>query len=76
MTSNLSGSPQDDPGTTSVSLVDRLKWDDPEGWRRHVRLYGPLIYRWCRRGRLQPEDAADVVQEVFRTVAANPRLPP
>jgi RNA polymerase sigma-70 factor (ECF subfamily) len=73
MTSDLSGSPQDGPGTTSVSLVDRLKRDDPEGWRRHVRLYGPLIYRWCRRGRLQPEDAADVVQEVFRTVAARIR---
>ena len=58
------------PGSTSLTLLDRLKQRDPEGWRRHVRLYGPLIYRWCRRGRLQPEDAADVTQEVFRTVAA------
>jgi RNA polymerase sigma-70 factor (ECF subfamily) len=60
----------DDPGPTSPTLVDRLKRHDPEGWRRHVQLYGPLIYRWCRRGRLGPEDAADVAQEVFRTVAA------
>ena len=58
------------PGSTSLTLLDRLRRRDPEGWRRHVRLYGPLIYRWCRRGRLQPEDAADVTQEVFRTVAA------
>ncbi len=60
---------QPGPGSTSTSLVDHLKRRDAEGWRRHVQLYGPLIYRWCRRGRLQPEDAADVIQEVFRTVA-------
>ena len=59
----------DNPSSTSLSLLERLKRRDPEGWRRHVHLYGPLIYRWCRRGRLQPEDAADVTQEVFRTVA-------
>ena len=58
-----------DPGTTSTSLLDRLRRRDPEGWRRHVQLYGPLVYRWCRRGRLRPEDAADVSQEVFRTVS-------
>jgi RNA polymerase sigma-70 factor, ECF subfamily len=59
-----------DPGATSPTLLDRLRRQDPEGWRRHVRLYGPLIYRWCRRARLQQDDAADVAQEVFRTVAA------
>ena len=58
------------PGSTSLTLLDRLRRRDPEGWRRYVRLYGPLIYRWCRRGRLRPEDAADVTQEVFRAVAA------
>jgi RNA polymerase sigma-70 factor (ECF subfamily) len=56
--------------TTSVTLLDRVKADDPQAWRRLVHLYGPLIYRWCRRCRLGAEDAADVSQEVFRTVAA------
>jgi RNA polymerase sigma-70 factor (ECF subfamily) len=28
-----------------------------------------MIYRWCRRAKLQPEDAADVVQEVLAAVA-------
>ncbi len=28
-------------------------------------LYGPVIYRWCRRSNLAAEDAADVVQEVL-----------
>jgi len=34
-----------------------------------ARIYGPLVYRWSRRLGLQAEDSADVVQEVFRTVA-------
>jgi RNA polymerase sigma-70 factor (ECF subfamily) len=28
------------------------------------------VYQWCRRASLRAEDAADVSQEVFRTVAA------
>jgi RNA polymerase sigma-70 factor, ECF subfamily len=54
--------------STSISLLDRLKERDSEGWRRFVRLYGPLIFQWCRRRNLNDDDAADVVQEVFRTV--------
>jgi RNA polymerase sigma-70 factor (ECF subfamily) len=35
-----------------------------------VDLYGPLVYYWCRRAGLAPEDVADVAQEVFRSVAS------
>lgn len=35
-----------------------------------AQLYGPLVYDWCRQARLQPADAADIVQEVFRGVLA------
>ncbi len=56
-------------GATSLSLLERVKLDDPDAWRRLVQLYGPLLYRWCRRAHLCPEDAADVSQEVFGTVA-------
>jgi RNA polymerase sigma-70 factor (ECF subfamily) len=34
-----------------------------------VLLYGPLVYRWCRRAGLREEDARDVGQEVFIAVA-------
>jgi RNA polymerase sigma-70 factor (ECF subfamily) len=34
-----------------------------------VLLYGPLVYRWCRRAGLREEDAQDVGQEVFAAVA-------
>ena len=33
-----------------------------------MRIYGPLVYRWCRDVPLQPQDAADVAQVVFSAV--------
>jgi RNA polymerase sigma-70 factor, ECF subfamily len=41
---------------------------DPAAWRRFVDLYEPLISGWCRAGGLQPADAEDVCQEVFKAV--------
>jgi RNA polymerase sigma-70 factor (ECF subfamily) len=58
------------PSTTSITLLDRLRNQDPEGWRRFVQVYGPLIYHWCRRRNVAADDAADVAQEVFQTVLA------
>ncbi len=54
---------------TSPTLLEKLRRSDPEGWRRFVRLYGPLVYRWCRRAGLREEDAQDVGQDVFAAVA-------
>src|SRR5687768_5002943 len=59
-----------DPGSTASSLVAGVKALDPAAWRRLAALYGPLVYGWARRAGLRGEDAADVVQEVFRAVAA------
>jgi RNA polymerase sigma-70 factor, ECF subfamily len=56
-------------GRTSETLLVRVKSNDQEAWRRLVHLYGPLVYAWCRRFGLQEADAADVGQDVFRTVA-------
>jgi RNA polymerase sigma-70 factor (ECF subfamily) len=58
-----------DPGSASSTLLERVRLEQPEAWRRLVDLYGPLVYRWCRRCGLQPSDAADVVQEVFAAVS-------
>lgn len=55
-------------GSTCPSLVQRLKARQPEAWRQMADLYGPLVYYWCRRYELQPQDAADVFQEVFSAV--------
>jgi RNA polymerase sigma-70 factor, ECF subfamily len=56
-------------GSTSHTLLERVRLSDPDAWRRLVEVYGPLITYWCRRAGLQSEDAADVLQETFRAVA-------
>jgi RNA polymerase sigma-70 factor (ECF subfamily) len=55
--------------SVSSSLLERLRLREPEAWQRLVRLYYPLVHEWCRRAGLQPADAADVAQEVFRALA-------
>jgi len=53
-------------GSTSTSLLERVKAQDQDAWQRLVRLYGRLVLHWCRTSGLQPADRADVFQEVFR----------
>src|SRR5437016_9503517 len=56
---------------TSPSLLLRVQADDQAAWTRLVDLYAPLVYHWCRRAQLGPEDTADIFQETFRSVAKN-----
>lgn len=62
------------PGSVSSSLLQRAVQLDGNAWERLVSLYYPLIYGWCRRYGLQPEDSAvaatvvvfgDMVRSVF-----------
>ena len=57
-------------GSTSASLLARVQAAEPQAWERLTRLYGPVVYRWARQAGLQPEDASDVMQEVFQSVTA------
>lgn len=58
-------------GESSISstLLERVQARRPEAWEQLVDLFGPVVYGWCRQSGLRPEDAADVVQEVFLAVA-------
>ncbi len=56
-------------GATSRTLIARVKADDPAAWERLVVLYGPLVYRWCRRWDLPEQETADVFQNVFQALA-------
>ena len=58
-------------GSTSSSLLDRVKTRDDAAWRRLVSVYGHLVLYWCRCAGVRPEDRADVCQDVFRAVAVN-----
>ena len=64
--SRASGDP-----VTSMTLVGRLRLQDPSAWRQLAELYGPLVYTWVRISGLNEHDAADVVQEVFAAVHAS-----
>jgi RNA polymerase sigma-70 factor (ECF subfamily) len=57
-----------DPGSTASTLIERLKVRESQAWSRLNQLYGPIIYAWCRRAGMAPEDAADILQEVFRAL--------
>ncbi len=54
--------------STSYTLLERACRAEPSAWERLCALYGPIVYAWCRRAGLQDSDAADAVQEVFRSV--------
>jgi RNA polymerase sigma-70 factor (ECF subfamily) len=57
---------------TQPSLLVRIRQPaDAAAWRQFVDLYAPLIYGFLRKQSLQDADAADVAQDVLRTVAQN-----
>lgn len=61
---------------TRASLLVRLRdGGDAEAWRQFLRLYAPVVYGFARKRGLQDADAADLMQDVLRSVvAAAPRL--
>ena len=61
---------QESPQATRASLLLRLRdAHNAEAWEQFVTIYTPIIFGFCRSRSLQEADAADVSQEVMRTVA-------
>jgi RNA polymerase sigma factor (sigma-70 family) len=60
---------------TSPTLLGKLRRSptDQVAWEEFVRCYGPKIYGWCRRWKLQDADANDVTQMVLVRLAARIR---
>ncbi len=58
-----------DSQATSLTLLQRAQARQPAAWERLVDLYAPLVLHWCRKSGLGDADAADVFQEVFRSVS-------
>jgi RNA polymerase sigma-70 factor (ECF subfamily) len=61
----------DSSSSIQSTLLRGVRAQDPEAWQRLARLFGPLVYAWSRAQQLQPADASDVTQDVFRAVANN-----
>jgi RNA polymerase sigma-70 factor (ECF subfamily) len=57
--------------STSRSLLDQLRDDQPAAWQRLTSLYAPLVYHWCRRMGLPEQEMPDVFQQVFQAVASH-----
>lgn len=51
---------------TRATLLLRIRdLNDADAWKEFLDLYGPRIFGWCRRYRLQEADATDVTQDVL-----------
>lgn len=60
---------QEVPATRASLLVRLRDAGDAGAWQEFVRLYAPVIYGFARNRGLQDADAADLMQEVLRSVA-------
>ncbi len=60
-----------DSGSISTGLLGRVRAQQAEAWQELVRLFGPVVYSWCRQSGVRATDSADVAQEVFRAVASS-----
>lgn len=58
-----------DDCSTSLTLLQRARDGDADGWQQLVQVYGPTVYSWARQCGCQEADAADVVQDTFASVA-------
>lgn len=56
-------------GSLSTSVLQRAMVGDQEAFRKITDLFSGLVYYWCRKQGLPEEDAKDISQEVFTTVA-------
>ena len=53
---------------TSKSLIQRAAQNEPYAWEQFVDLYAPLVHTWISQRRIEPNAAADIVQDVFSSV--------
>lgn len=57
--------------STSRSLIVRLHDNEMPAWHQLVELYSPLIFFWCKKLGLKPQDCEDLTQEVFRSLVSS-----
>lgn len=60
----------DSPLTRASLLVQIRDGSNQTAWGEFVRLYGPVVYGFARKRGLQDADAADLMQDVMRSVSA------
>ena len=63
--SSHSGSSGDDRFETSMGLLAKTAAQDPDAWERFVKLYYPLVAKWCRRSGLDSAESDCVTYDVL-----------
>src|SRR5437764_1321838 len=54
---------------TSLTLLERVRSNDQDAWRRLVRVYEPLVRHWVGSGGVPHADTDDLIQDVFQAAA-------
>ncbi|MGJ8725706.1 MAG: RNA polymerase sigma factor [Roseibacillus sp.] len=55
---------------TSATLLLRLRDKaDQASWNEFVEIYTPLLFAYCQKRAIAPQDSADIVQNVFLSVS-------
>ncbi|HEY4263093.1 MAG TPA: sigma-70 family RNA polymerase sigma factor [Schlesneria sp.] len=63
--------PVDDSPLTRASLLVQLRDGTNHGaWQEFMKMYGPVVYGFARKRGLQDADAADLMQDVLRSVSS------
>src|SRR4051794_40951094 len=63
--------PVDESPLTRASLLLQIRdGSNQVAWREFVDLYGPVVYGFARKRGLQDADAADLMQDVLRSVSS------
>src|ERR1051325_9566926 len=62
--------PVDESPLPGASLLVQIRdGSNHAAWQEFVNLYGPVIYGFARKRGLQDADAADLMQDVLRSVS-------
>jgi RNA polymerase sigma-70 factor (ECF subfamily) len=61
--------PEDSLLTRHTLLLRLRDPGDDASWREFAEIYTPLLYHYCQKREIKPHDAADIVQEVMRSVS-------
>ena len=63
--------PVDNSPLTRASLLVQIRdGGNQAAWQEFVKLYGPVVYGFARQRGLQDADAADLMQDVLRSVSS------
>jgi len=61
---------EESPATRASLLIRIRDPQDIDAWKQFTELYAGIVYGFARKRGLQDADAADLMQEVFRSVAS------